>query len=103
MWRLLLGRFADEGLGQPLAGHGEAERRDRVLEYLYGREYGGRGVRDRGEGREGGAGDSVLYVPEWLREVRDLFPRDTVDVIERHALKNGLIVVVSEDHSGPTF
>jgi Mg-chelatase subunit ChlD len=96
-WRLLLGRFADEGLGSPLRGHGDYQRRDRVLDYLYGREYGKRGVRQDG-GREGGLGESVLYIPEWLREVRDLFPRDTVEVIERHALERyGMTELVTDE------
>src|SRR4051812_30600036 len=29
---------------------------------------------------------SQLNVPTWLGEVRDLFPRDVVEVIEKHAL-----------------
>lgn len=81
-WRLVLGRFAQETL--PCGGGKGYGRMERALDYLYGREYGGRGV------RAGGAGSldpSVLAIPEWLREVRDLFPKETVEVIEGHALE----------------
>lgn len=68
---------------------------DRALDYLYGREYKKRGVRDAG--KEGGSGSSELTIPEWLREVRDLFPRDTVEVIERHALdRYGMTELVTD-------
>lgn len=58
---------------------------DRVLDYLYRREYQDRGVREPDD-RTGGLGPSALSVPEWVRRVRDLFPTDTVEIIERHAL-----------------
>jgi Mg-chelatase subunit ChlD len=96
-WRLLLGRFADDGLGNCLRGRADYQSRDRVLEYLYGREYANRGVRQQG-GRDGGLGESVLYIPDWLRQVRDLFPRDTVEVIERHALERyGMTELVTDE------
>ena len=94
-WRLVLGRFAEPRLGG-CGGRGSKQgRMDRVLDYLYGREYRGRGVRgkggDRGGGkgdadgdsRMGGDGESVLSVPEWIHEVRELFPNDTAEIIQR--------------------
>ena len=43
-WRLVLGRFAEPRLGA-CGGRGSKQARmDRVLDYLYGREYRGRGV-----------------------------------------------------------
>jgi Mg-chelatase subunit ChlD len=97
-WRLLLGRFADRGLGGALGGPGRDgyRRMDRVLEYLYGREYAGRGV--RGEGRGADLSASVLTVPDWLRDVRELFPGDTAEVIERHALdRYGMTELVTDE------
>jgi Mg-chelatase subunit ChlD len=97
-WRLLLGRFADRGLGGALGGPGRDgyRRMDRVLEYLYGREYAGRGVRSEGRGADLSA--SVLTVPDWLRDVRDLFPGDTAEVIERHALdRYGMTELVTDE------
>jgi Mg-chelatase subunit ChlD len=73
---------------------------DRVLDYLYGREYAGRGVRDRSSERTGGSEDSVLAVPDWLKDVRELFPRETVEVIEKHALERyGLTELVTDEET----
>lgn len=83
---------------------------DRVLEYLYGREYRGRGVRgkdgDGGSGRgargdsdsrSGGDAESLLTVPEWIHEVRELFPNDTAEIIQRHALdRYGMTELVTD-------
>ena len=104
-WRLVLGRFAEAQI--PLGGGagGGYGRMDRVLEYLYGREYANRGVRKDGggagsgdtDGREGGSGPSMLYLPDWLREVRELFPRDTVEIVEKHALERyGMTELVTD-------
>lgn len=107
-WRLLLGRFSERRLGgcagsgpkEPggAGGQGRYERLDRVLDYLYGREYSGRGVRDgHPKDRLGGSGPSVLSVPDWLKEVRELFPRETVEVVERHALERyGMTELVTD-------
>jgi Mg-chelatase subunit ChlD len=96
-WRLVLGRFAEQSLGSTgKSGQGTYGRMDRALDYLYGREYGKRGVR-QADNKEGGMGPSALTVPDWLREVRDLFPRDTVEVLERHALdRYGMTELVTD-------
>lgn len=91
-WRLVLGRFSERSLG---ALQGKDQQMDRVLDYLYGREYAGRGVRmsepapgqgDESGPRSAGLEGSRLTVPDWINQVRDLFPNDTVEVIQRHAL-----------------
>lgn len=93
-WRLVLGRFADRCLGG--CGPGQYSQMDRVLDYLYGREYAGRGV--RAGGKAGGDEASLLTVPDWLQQVRELFPRDTVEVIERHALdRYGMTDLVTDE------
>lgn len=86
-WRLVLGRFGERSLGRGLTGR--AQRMDAVLDYLYGREYRGRGVRDseRPKERRGSLDPSQLTVPDWLHRVRELFPRETAEVIQRHALE----------------
>jgi len=111
-WRLVLGRFADNalggmgGAGPGAGGSGAARgsgagkgygRMDRVLEYLYGREYANRGVRQQGGGRMGGSEASDLTIPDWIREVRDLFPNDVVEVVEKHALERyGMTELVTD-------
>src|SRR6185312_4569058 len=59
------------------------------------------GVRaDRSRDRSAGSGDSVLAVPAWLEQVRELFPRETVEVIERHALERyGLTELVTDEET----
>jgi hypothetical protein len=84
-WRLVLGQGAEEALGCPLDG--AAAEQDRALDYLYNREYGpSRNVRGQG-GTAGGLGESQLTVPEWINAVHTLFPRKTVERIERDALE----------------
>src|SRR5262249_8393112 len=85
-WRLMLGGDAEQALGCGLAG-AEA-RQDQALGYLYNREYGpGRNGR-QGDHKErtGGRDESRLSVPEWINEVHELFPKATVERIERDAL-----------------
>lgn len=96
-WRLVLGRFAEESL-DGCGLNGEQERMDRALDFLYGREYGGRGVLPQGDAdRRGGDGDSVLVIPQWIRELRDLFPQEVCDVITGHALERyGLTDLVTD-------
>src|SRR3954470_6218634 len=99
-WRVVLGKFSERGLagkdgesrpggagGQgPQAGRGKGldrpggaqdyDRMDRALDFLYGREYENRGVRS--PDRSGGSEASALTIPDWLKDVRELFPRETV-------------------------
>lgn len=91
-WRLVLGKYAQTRLGAP---SGDAARRDAALDYLYGREYRGRGVR---EAEAGGSLDpSQLTLVTWLDEVRELFPRETLEVIEKHALdRYGMTELVTD-------
>ena len=113
-WRLVLGRFAEPRLGSCGSRGSKQSRMDRVLDYLYGREYRGRGIRGKGggkdggkDGRGGGAGDSdsrlggdadsVLSIPDWIQQVRELFPNDTAEIIQRHALdRYGMTELVTD-------
>jgi len=66
------------------------------LDFLYSREYEGRGVREEKD-RTGTLDPSQLTVPRWLSEVRELFPKDTVALIEKHALdRYGLTELVTD-------
>lgn len=94
-WRLVLGRFADPQL--PLCNQPQYARMERALDYLYGREYGKRGVRRHEDDRSGGSEPSALYMPEWISEVRELFPSDTVEIVEKHALERyGMTELVTD-------
>ena len=78
-WRLVLGKSAEAPL--PL-GSGQLERMDDALDFLYVREAGPDVRRDP----EGGQGESQPSVARWLSEVRDLFPQETAEILQRHAL-----------------
>src|SRR5207249_587944 len=83
-WRLVLGADAEQGLGCGLDG--QDAQRDQALGYLYNREYkAGRNVRQ--QSRQGGLGDSALTVPDWINAVHTLFPKRTIERIEKDALE----------------
>jgi Mg-chelatase subunit ChlD len=82
-WRLMLGEAAGAGLQARLGG--QAAGMDRALCWLYGRDEGDDG-RDNLE-RQGGDGASALSVPEWINEIHTLFPRETIERLERDAIE----------------
>lgn len=85
-WRLVLGKYAQSRL-QPAMNNGfnETNRRmDLALDYLYGREYQGRGLRK--DLSAGSLDPSQLTLVKWLNEIRELFPKETIESIEKHAL-----------------
>lgn len=84
-WRLVLGSSAEQALGCQL--NGVEQQCDQALGYLYDREYGpARNVR-KTEDRRGNLGESSLTVPEWINEVHTLFPKKTIERIEKDALE----------------
>ena len=74
-WRLVLGncagRLADGGAAPALIG--TYGRMDRALEYLYGREYQGRGLRR--EVAPGSLDPSQITLVTWLGEVLNFAER----------------------------
>lgn len=94
-WRLMLGRYSDQRLARGGGLDGDQARMDRALEYLYGREYQGRKL--RAEAQAGSLDPSQITLVTWLNEVRELFPQDTVETIEKHALdRYGLTELVTD-------
>jgi Mg-chelatase subunit ChlD len=88
-WRLILGPAAENctgGLNAENAG------RDAALDWLYGRDddLGKRDVR-RGGARDGSrsAGDepSMLTTVDWLDGIHRLFPKETIERLERDAIE----------------
>lgn len=83
-WRLVLGEDGESGLGCSLDGmDGD---RDRALGFLYDREYGP-GRNRRTKDRQGGGEGSSLSVPEWINHVHSLFPKRTIERLEKDALE----------------
>jgi Mg-chelatase subunit ChlD len=85
-WRLVMGAGSEQlcgGLG------GADQARDECLGFLYDREYGaGRNVRGKDAGGpSGGLGDSLLTVPEWINRIHELFPKRTIERLEKDALE----------------
>jgi Mg-chelatase subunit ChlD len=96
-WRLVLGKYAKEQIHASMSA--EQLRIENALDFLYSREYQGRGVRGEEDGSrgEGSLDPSQLTVPRWLSEVRELFPKETVAVIEKHALdRYGLTELITD-------
>ncbi|WP_245594592.1 VWA domain-containing protein [Actinospica robiniae] len=93
-WRLILGAAVQQTLPIDDAANGVACRQDAALDWLYGRDEDlrRRGIRPStpgggsGEDRRGGSEASALTVVDWLDEIHQLFPRDTVERLERDAV-----------------
>lgn len=83
-WRLVLGKYARDQINVGMSV--EQQRIEDALDFLYSREYQGRGVRDAENQRDGSLDPTQLTIPRWLSEVRELFPKETVAIIEKHAL-----------------
>lgn len=95
-WRLVLGEAGDACAGGGLGG--TALGRDAALEWLYGRDEdrAARGVRGGGGGggagprsgdRSAGDGPSVLTTVDWIEAVHRLFPKETIERLERDAVE----------------
>lgn len=92
-WRLILGKYAQRLPGSGL--HGDPARMDAALDYLYGREYQGRGLRK--DVAAGSLDPSQVTLVNWLGQVRELFPAQTAEIIEKHALdRYGLTELVTD-------
>lgn len=93
-WRLVLGKYSSEQISFSSDGINYMDM-ENVLDYLYSREYGEeQGVRKE---RTGGSEGSKLTVPYWLHQIKKLFPKQTVEILERHALeKYGMTELITD-------
>ncbi|NJL20358.1 MAG: VWA domain-containing protein [Leptolyngbyaceae cyanobacterium SM1_3_5] len=85
-WRLVLG--AEDSLGSLPS---QWQDRDTAVGFLYDREYGSnrnvrRGSHSQGD-RQGSLDPSQLTVPDWINAVHELFPRKTIERLEKDALE----------------
>lgn len=82
-WRLVMGVGSEQMCGDLEEAESQQEQ---CLGFLYDREYGEqRNVRL--EDRRGGLDDTALTVPDWINQVHQLFPRETVERLEMDALE----------------
>ncbi len=78
-WRLVLGREAEEHGLQ--CTHTDMQRIESLVGFLVDDEAAATG------GRRGGAGPSVLSVPEWIDGVNELFPAQAREVMQRELVR----------------
>lgn len=84
-WRLVMG-LGSESLCGDLGDRDLL--RDQMLSFLYDREYGkDRNFRGRSSSDQSGLDDSALSVPDWINQVHQLFPKKTVERLEKDALE----------------
>ncbi|MBZ9634546.1 VWA domain-containing protein [Clostridium sp. FP1] len=84
-WRLILGKYSSNNLSFSEDNINYADM-DALLEFLYEREYGEeRGIRN--DKRLGSLNPSNLTVPQWITKIKELFPKETVEILEKHALE----------------
>jgi Mg-chelatase subunit ChlD len=84
-WRLMLGRYATQPLASAQFQAGDWKL-DQALEYLYGREYEGRGLTRPGGG-VGSLDPSQLRAIDWLNQSRKLFPKDVFERMQTQAIE----------------
>ena len=84
-WRLILGGYAKNQLnfekGASVSEGISCVDLEEVLDFLYNREQGD-------DVRKGGTEASHLTAATWITRIRRLFPKETVEILERHALDN---------------
>lgn len=78
-WRLMLGQYSQDQLGRL---KGRDARRDSALEFLYDREYAGRGLADKGAGLN----PTQMSALKWLGQAQGVFPKDVFETLQSDAL-----------------
>lgn len=95
-WRLVIGKEAEQ-YGINCKDDSACEDVEELVGFLFDEERTAGGVaggpvrRDRGRSsphdRAGGSGPSQITVPEWVDRVRELFPHEVKEVMERELVK----------------
>lgn len=84
-WRMVVGTAVDEPLGTPDPGH--MQGMDRSLAALY----------ESDRSRRGGLGGSAPSVARWLGDIREYFPSNVVQVMQRDAVERlGITKLLAE-------
>ncbi|MBN2533894.1 MAG: VWA domain-containing protein [Spirochaetales bacterium] len=93
-WRMVLGKFSSGKLSLSLSAR--QRKMEAALDFIYSREYAGRGIW-KGAKQQGTLDPSQLTVPSWIKEIKKLFPEETIKTIEKHALEKYKIKEIIED------
>lgn len=85
-WRLILGKNSEQHLSFNDDSYYDLEE---TLDYLYNRgdDTDGGSDLDRERVQKGGQGASQLTIVNWLENVRELFPTEVSNKIEKHAIE----------------
>ena len=94
-WRLMLGHYAARPLSQGTFSAGDWKL-DQALDYLYGREYEGRGLA-RTSGGAGSLDPTQLRAIDWLARTRKLFPQDVFERMQTQAIERYQLTELLED------
>lgn len=86
-WRLVLGEDA-ERQGIDTGDDEEFDRIEKLIGFLFQPADGtdGQSGKRPAKDRQGGKGDSQLTVPEWVDQVKELFPHQVKEVMERELI-----------------
>ncbi len=93
-WRLVLGKAAAE-LDASAGVDADDLARDAALDWLYGRD----GTLAERDIRGADLSPSVLSVPDWINQIHRLFPKETIERLERDAVEEFALheVVTNKD------
>lgn len=100
-WRLILGSFAEDNLEID----GEYSEIDKTLNFLYDREYSQdnkynlNSQNDSNYKKQFGKEKSALTVPKWISKVKKLFPKETVEIMQKHALEKYKLTEILTDEN----
>jgi Mg-chelatase subunit ChlD len=85
-WRLILGETTENTLGGLSP---EWQDRETAIGFLYDRELQGQNIRNRTHNpdRTGSLDPSNLTVPDWINAIHQLFPKKTIERLEKDALE----------------
>lgn len=94
-WRLILGSFSN------LEIDNEYSEIDEILNFLYDREYtqnGGYSL-DNFNNSNSSKEKSALTVPKWISKVKKLFPKETVEIMQKQALEKYKLTEILTDEN----
>lgn len=83
-WRLILGKNSENHIdfSGSYSNDISYEDMENTLDFLYSMEFGDELM------RIGGNGSSRLYTADWIAKVRKIFPKKTVEVLEKQAIEH---------------
>lgn len=83
-WRLILGKNSENHIdfSGSYSNDISYEDMENTLDFLYSMEFGDELM------RVGGNGSSRLYTADWIAKVRRIFPKKTVEILEKQAIEH---------------